>query len=308
MLRLIRENKGGGAGNRPFLCRFSPCPDRNSFHFVSKCPYFLSQSPSYCASYIVDYGKCSVCLNNKHDGGEKNCKFFVEKNEKFRCVNCNGYHTPAVCPQTLPADQKSKIQVVFCGAVGSTPVFKISEKNDFSTPCFSREFLTAGKDFRIDSNVGKNTTLHLFYDLGSSMSFIRADMAKKLNLKKIGETYLQIQGVNHMTTLVELKDVFEMTFFPSDQNKGKKPVKVNLVALDEITELTPPANCKEIIKELNLGQDVCLSVRSGVDLLLGCEAVDLHPAYGKDCRFGSIFQSKITKKFILVGGGGRAKL
>ena len=82
----------------------------------------------------------------------------------------------------------------------------------------------------------------------------------------------------------------------------KKYVKIQLVALDQITALDPPSNAKELEAELGMGSSVVLTERREVDILLGTDAIGLHPEFSQKNTHGKIYFSEITGNPILVGG------
>ena len=210
--------------------------------------------------FVMGGGRCTICLNRAHPGGEASCYSYINGRSEYKCTVCEGFHHPLICAAELPPNSAIPEYKIFVGHANQIK----------GGANFLKETLTPHRHFYLPAG-GKIQNANVFYDSGSSVSFILEEKARKLNLPVKSKCYFSFEGVGDMSSDIELKNVYSIKCKRLDGTL----YEVDLIGMTNITTLpgTQIGGGHEL--KVKLANGSVTKKDFNVDILMGNDAISI---------------------------------
>ena len=242
-----RSSNSHSSNSRPSNSNPPNNPTNNPSSFHSQ-PIRPEQTSSIQISPPL-HRACVFCNSEEHDSHD--CKAHSNKEvyldilwEKRLCRNCLNFGHPFYyCPESskcnLSCGDYKKHSKVVCravigGKINNYSVSMILQGKVTSTPVYMQTAMATISN----SSSGKSLRARILPDSGSNRSYISDEVAKRLDLKILGEFTYQMSTFGHDVESVHCKLVEFSIWYIDSESKGFKEVTV--------TMMTNPQMCGKV--------------------------------------------------------------
>ena len=170
-----------------------PCPFCQAQHYPGRCSKARKLPSSEVINVLKKNQRCLCCLKFGHRFEQ--CSF------KPICNICRGNHMPIVCAERKVDTQTTSANCVFHGTRNGNPINVLLP---------TATVKGAGKS--------RSSSFRILLDSASQSSFIERNLAKHLNLKKIGRPHVSVETFGAAVTVPEPTNLYEIVLYSREDS------------------------------------------------------------------------------------------